>query len=235
MAKFYLVGGYVRDMLLGVKSKDMDYAVEAESFEAMREAILARGGEIFLESPEHFTIRAKVEGLGAADFVLTRKDGKYSDGRHPETVEIGTLHDDLARRDFTMNAIAQAEDGTIIDPFDGRKAIEHKIIRTVGDPYLRFSEDKLRILRAIRFAITKGFALDPHIVEYIKSFPSLSGVSLERIREELFKMFEADTMQTLTWLNEFHGLRREIFSPTFRGSRIWLKPTIKGDKEASRA
>lgn len=121
--KFYQVGGSVRDSFIGLKSKDIDYAVEAPSFDAMREAIKERGGEIFLETPQFLTIRANVPGMGACDYVLCRKDGEYVDGRRPETVTAGTILDDLARRDFTMNAIAIAEDGTILDPFDGRKDI----------------------------------------------------------------------------------------------------------------
>ena len=156
-AKFYEVGGAVRDEILNLPTNDLDYAVEAESYEAMREAVLERGGEIFLESPEYLTIRAKVPGIGPADFVLCRKDGAYSDGRHPDRVEPGTLLDDLARRDFTMNAMAvDIENGKLYDPHDGRKDMEAETIRCVGVAEERFEEDALRILRAIRFAITKG-------------------------------------------------------------------------------
>ena len=89
-AKFFQVGGCVRDRLMGVPCHDIDFSVEAESFEAMREAILERGGTIYLDTPEFFTIRAKEPGLGTVDFVLCRKEGAYSDGRHPDKVEMGT-------------------------------------------------------------------------------------------------------------------------------------------------
>src|SRR5687768_7510936 len=115
--QFFQVGGSVRDELLGKQSKDIDYAVEAPSYGAMREAIVERGGEIFQENEAFLTVRAKVPTLGACDYVLCRKDGTYDkDGRRPDFVEVGSLADDLARRDFTVNAMAKAEDGTLVDP-----------------------------------------------------------------------------------------------------------------------
>src|SRR5689334_19330699 len=98
--KLYKVGGYVRDQVLGLKSKDIDYAVEAESYDAMKNHLIEKGAKIYLEQPQYFTIRGKLNDEDA-DFVLCRKEGKYSDGRRPDTVEIGTIYDDLARRDFT--------------------------------------------------------------------------------------------------------------------------------------
>ena len=152
--KFYQVGGSVRDDLLGFPSKDIDYSVEAPSFEAMKSEIVNRGGEIFLEKPEYLTIRANVPNMGACDYVLCRKDGAYYDGRRPESVEIGTIRDDLARRDFTVNAMAINEDGELIDPHGGKVDLLHKTLRCVGNAHERFSEDYLRMLRAIRFCIT---------------------------------------------------------------------------------
>jgi tRNA nucleotidyltransferase (CCA-adding enzyme) len=94
--EYFKVGGFVRDAILGVKSKDIDYAVQAPSYEAMAADIVARGGKIFYEKPEYLTIRAKMNGEDA-DFVLCRKEGAYSDARHPDKVEPGTIDDDLAR------------------------------------------------------------------------------------------------------------------------------------------
>ena len=131
--KMYKVGGFVRDQILGVKSKDVDYAVEASSFYDMERCIFEMGGEIFLSTPQFFTIRAKLNGE-VADFVLCRKESQYSDGRHPDKVEVGTIYDDLARRDFTMNAIALCEDGTYIDPHNGIYDIVRCLIRWVGSP-----------------------------------------------------------------------------------------------------
>ncbi len=226
-ATFYQVGGSVRDALLGLKSKDIDYAVEAESYEAMRSAIVERGGEVFLETPQYFTIRAKVPVLGACDFVLCRKDGAYSDGRHPSTVEVGTILDDLARRDFTVNAMARTEDGELIDPHGGSQDLRDKVLSCVGNTEERFTEDGLRLLRALRFSITKGLMMDIQIRRCLKDFsffvPRLDGVSVERIREELHKCFAADTVTTLVFLDDYNQLRNYIFS----NFDIWLKPTLE--------
>lgn len=225
--KFYQVGGSVRDELLGLVAKDLDYAVEADSFDAMRAAILDRGGEIFLETPKFLTIRAKVDGFGACDFVLCRKDGTYSDGRHPEMVTVGSVYDDLARRDFTVNAIAKKEDGTLIDPFGGQEDLKKKRLICVGDPRERFTEDGLRILRALRFSITKELAMDESIEDLLNNedffIPRLKGVSIERIREELHKCFVYDSCATFTELIWFADLRRYLLGL----GTIWLKPTTE--------
>ena len=226
MVKMYLVGGFVRDRLMGVASKDMDFAVEAESFAEMHREIMRRGGKIYLETPEYLTIRAKVPEWGDADFVLCRKDGEYVDGRHPETVEIGTLHDDLARRDFTMNAIAMAEDGDYIDPFDGQKDIQEGVIRCVGSARERFQEDYLRMLRAIRFAITKDMLLSADISDCLEDeamVGKLLSVSVERIREELHRCFMFNTAATLWMLDEYRLIRDVIFKQT----DLRLKPTLE--------
>ena len=213
MINYYKVGGCVRDKILGFKSKDIDYAVEAETFEAMKADILSKGGIIFVEKPEYLTIRAKSQGE-AVDFVLCRKDGAYYDGRHPETVTPGTIDDDLARRDFTMNAIAERSDGSFYDPHGGIVDINKRLIKCVGEAEERFKEDSLRILRAIRFAITKGFKLDYDIISLIERWfivTELESVSSDRIREELNKCFAADTMETLKYLQAFPYIRQVIF------------------------
>lgn len=227
MATFYKVGGAVRDELLGLTAKDTDYAVEADSFDSLRAAILERGGEIFLETPQYFTIRAKVPTLGACDYVLCRRDGPYKDGRRPETVEVGTIYDDLARRDFTVNAMARTEEGDLIDPHNGLKHLMEKHLRCVGDAKTRFTEDGLRMLRAIRFEITKGLIMDDDIVRCLSKrdffTPRLVGVSSERIREELLKCFKHNTRETLLTLSEFESFSDYIFNYT----GIWLKPTTE--------
>lgn len=223
---YYKVGGFVRDQILGVPSKDVDYAVEAPSFAAMREDILLRGGTIFLEKPQFQTIRAKL-GREDADFVLCRKDGAYSDGRHPDSVEIGTIEDDLARRDFTMNAIALRSDGTYVDPFDGIIDAKNKVLKTVGSAHARFNEDPLRMLRAMRFIITRDFRMHITVEDALWEEPLLEklqvSVSKERIREELFKCFKADTLRTLCFLERHARLRNAVFA----SSGIWLEPTFK--------
>jgi tRNA nucleotidyltransferase (CCA-adding enzyme) len=219
--KMYKVGGCVRDAILKLPIHDIDYTVVCSSFDEMKQHILSLGGTIFLEKPEYLTIRAKI-GKEAADFVLARKDGSYYDGRHPDSVMVGSLEDDLRRRDLTMNAIAQDSDGSLIDPFFGIQDIDNKLIRCVGSTKERFEEDSLRMLRAIRFAITKGFRLDYEIVSYLMAHPSdILKVSEERIREELHKCFSHSTLDTLNMLERFYGIRDSIFSKC----NIWLKPT----------
>lgn len=222
--KFYKVGGCVRDAILGVQSKDIDFSVEAPSYAAMREEI-AKRGRIFKEDEPFFTIRAIIN-KEAADFVLCRKERDYSDGRRPDSVEIGTLDDDLARRDFTMNAIAQKDDGSYYDPHEGIRDIQLGLIRCVGVAADRFREDSLRMLRAIRFSITKQFSLDAEIrkcLENIELVNLLENVSVERIREELNKALKYDTLQTLNLLSAYPYIQHQIFHQ----KRLWLESTLK--------
>jgi tRNA nucleotidyltransferase/poly(A) polymerase len=228
MTRFFKVGGAVRDELMGVRPKDIDFAVECESFDKMREAILARGGKIFVETPKFFTIRAMMpEPFGAADFVLCRKDGEYKDGRRPESVSVGTIHDDLARRDFTINAMAiDCETGEVIDNRGmGRADIACKQIRCVGEPLARFNEDALRIFRAVRFAITKKFGIESETCLAMRRFNAkdFAGVSTERIREELLKCFAFDTFRTIDRIRDDFPELAWVMKE--RG--IWLKPTIE--------
>lgn len=219
--KIFKVGGCVRDELIGVKSKDIDYAVECGSFEEMREHI-ARIGTIFLEKPEYLTIRAMINGE-PADYVMCRKDGYYSDNRRPDSVEPGTILDDLSRRDFTINAIAiDTATGEYYDPFNGAADLKLGKIVCVRSSQ-RLEEDPLRILRAIRFAITKNLRLDTSIIGFIQ-YACLSNmlrtVSIERIREELQRCFAYDTVATLDYIASFN------LSFLFE-NQLWLKPTLE--------
>ena len=137
--KIYRIGGCVRDKILGLKPKDIDFAVEAKSYQQMKEFI-QENGKIYCEIPKYFTIRAKYNGTDA-DYTLCRKEKDYTNKRHPDKVMIGTLYDDISRRDFTCNAIAIAEDGHIIDYFNGMKDIENRILRCVGNTKERLMED----------------------------------------------------------------------------------------------
>ena len=225
MVKFYKVGGCVRDGILRRKCNDIDYSVEADSYDDMRQSIVALGGRIFLEKPEFFTIRAKVPNMGVCDYVLCRKDGNYADGRRPDSVEHGTILDDLARRDFTMNAMAMSEDGELIDPHCGRHDLKRRIIRCVGSAEKRFAEDSIRMLRAARFSITLSFSLDGEIEDRLKNYDAcqrLKFVSTERIREEWHKAFKFDTIRTLRLLAKFPLLADVCFQ-----QGIWLMPTMK--------
>lgn len=230
MIKAYQVGGFVRDSLLGVKSKDVDYAVEAPNYEAMVAWIKERG-KIFLESPEFWTVRAHIEGGQPADYVLCRKDGQYSDGRRPDSVEPGTLMDDLARRDFTVNAMALDEaTGQIIDPFGGQRDLETMTLKCVGNARDRFKEDALRMLRAIRFAITKNFALSKDIIFALSDFEMIEllnkNISSDRKRDELYKCFAHDTIGTIQMIEAYPvELSHAIFNS--KTGKIWLMPTSK--------
>ena len=140
-------------------------------------------------------------------------------------MEPGTLEDDLRRRDFTINAMAQNDEGEILDPFFGKVDLYDGIIRTVGDPYERFSEDRLRILRALRFSITLGFRIESRtnsaILDIAETVDPLRGVSEERIREELGKMFAVDSIAA------FRLLDLQMLTRACLGGNIWLKPTTE--------
>jgi tRNA nucleotidyltransferase/poly(A) polymerase len=227
MIKLYEVGGSIRDEFLGVPTKDRDYCVIAESYDAMKTYLLEQGAKIYLERPEFVAIRCRMPGLGDSDFVLGRKDGFYSDGRHPDSVEIVTdIREELARRDFTINAMARdVETGEIIDPFDGKLDLSRRLIKFVGNPLDRLMEDKLRAFRALRFSVTKRFNFSIATMTAIeKLIPSdFDSVSTERIREELFKMFRVNTKLAFTYLfSHYPNLGKLVLD---RG--IWFKPTTE--------
>ena len=238
---FYEVGGKIRDEILGLQSKDVDYvAVPSygllekyktahEMFVVLETFLLSEKFEIFLSTPDCFTIRAKFpkdhKYQGVADFVMARKEIGYVEGTRTPIVVPGTLRDDLERRDFTVNAMAKGENGEIIDLFDGMKDLEKMVLSTPLPTKQTFDDDPLRIIRAIRFAITKGFSLK-HIDYYINNYDyenKMGVVSSERIREELFKCFKHDTMDTLDTLNDYPRLKRYIFE----NKLMWLKPTME--------
>jgi tRNA nucleotidyltransferase/poly(A) polymerase len=221
--RHYLVGGAVRDELLGVRSKDLDYAVEAPSFDAMREWILGLGMEIFLDRPEFNVIRAR-RGKEVADYVLCRREGPYSDSRHPDWVESGTILDDLARRDFTVNAIAQdAETDEYVDPWNGRQDLKDGILRAVGDAEDRLSEDPLRAFRALRFSVTKAFTISANLDGALRRrYAGMDSVSTDRIRDEVGKMFRHDVKKSVNVLLDYS---RYLDIVVDRG--IWFKATTE--------
>ncbi len=239
---FYEVGGKVRDEILGLESKDIDYVAvpndkllqdfdTAESMFSMLETYLRdEKFEIFLVTPDCFTIRAKFPKdhrySGVADFVMARKEVGYVTGTRTPIVKPGTLYDDLERRDFTLNALAKDEDGTIIDYFNGLDHLKFKMLITPLDTNITMNDDPLRLLRALRFSITKGFRISNDIWNELNNFDydeKMSVVSTERIREELFKCFKHDTIETLKKLEEFKYLRDYIF----KNNLLWLKPTME--------
>lgn len=245
--EMYLVGGIVRDMLLGLKPKDHDFSVvmppnTLDPFAIMQLELDRRGVEIFVITPEFLTIRGRfsksdLEYPGiAADFVLARKDSAGSDGRRPDYVEPGTLMDDLSRRDFTVNAMAikgayELPDGSkvasgLIDPFGGQDDLKIRLLRFVGDPMTRIREDALRVMRALRFGVTKDFVLEPESADAICSREAaelLANISEERRADELSKMFRYDTEASLDCLASIPAeLRAAIFA-----GRVRLDSTLK--------
>ena len=204
------VGGCVRDDLLGIPTKDIDFVVITESFDTMRESLAAEGFSIWQERPEFGAIRAGVpnghplrDRTKDADFVLARRDGPTADGRRPMFVEPATLETDLARRDFTVNAMARDVDGTIIDPHGGQVDLEARRLRFVGDPMTRIREDGLRVVRGFRFMVTKGLTPDDATWEALTSREAadmLRGVATERRCEELERMFHFDTLHSMNLL-----------------------------------
>jgi tRNA nucleotidyltransferase/poly(A) polymerase len=217
--QFFEVGGCVRDSLLGIQSKDVDFSVvappgvfsdAASAFEALEAHLGQEGFKVFESRPEFLTIRAQVplgnplrDRTNVADFVLARKDGPSSDGRRPDFVLPGSLKDDIFRRDLTVNALARDIQGNLIDLVGGVSDLESGLIRFVGNPVERISEDGLRVMRVFRFHITKGFNVEEQTWEACESefgAEMLSKVSAERIREELNKMFRADTLRSLNLL-----------------------------------
>lgn len=166
-------------------------------FKALKNYLEEQKFEIFLVTPECYTIRAKFpEGYkyqGVADFVMARKEVGYVPGTRTPIVEPGNLYDDLSRRDFTVNALAKDPDtGEIIDYFGGMEDLKSKILRTPLDTYVTLDDDPLRILRGIRFSITKNFGFSNSLFDAIYNYDyesKMSVVSEERIREELVKCF----------------------------------------------
>lgn len=179
----YPVGGGVRDLLLGRVPQDWDVTTSArpEQILALFPGSVPTGGA-------HGTVTVPTPG-GPVEVTPFRAEGGYSDGRHPDAVSFGvSLEEDLARRDFTVNALALAPDGTVIDPFGGLADLDAGVLRCVGDPARRFGEDRLRMFRAIRFAAQLNFTLHPELVHALGELgPQPHHLPAERIRPEVEK------------------------------------------------
>lgn len=240
MEKFelYEVGGCVRDELLGIKSKDIDYSfvfkeidnnlTPEDYFIKMKNCLIEIGVTIYQERPDCFTIRGKLNNKDV-DFVMARKEIYSNPKSRIPIVEMGTLYDDQCRRDFTVNSIAKDFDGNIIDLFDGVKDLNDGILRTPTDAVTSLHADPLRILRAFRFKITKHLVFSDDLSNAICNFEveRLELVSTERVREELFKMFKHCTIRSL---NLFYWLRNnnyDLFKNIFDERGISLEPTLK--------
>lgn len=184
----YVVGGCVRDALLGRRAADWDITTNARPEQV--KALFSRTVDTGIQHGTVTVMRGK-EGFEVTTY---RIDGEYQDGRHPsEVIFTPSLLEDLKRRDFTINAMAYNEKEGLIDAFDGMGDLEKGRIRCVGDPRERFTEDGLRILRAVRFSAQLNFAIEESTLEAVKEFaPSLSRISAERIQTELVKLLASD-------------------------------------------
>ena len=185
----YAVGGCVRDSLLGLDPHDWDLCTSARP-----EQVMALFGEekCIPTGLQHGTVTVK-QGGRLYETTTFRTEGAYSDGRHPDAVcFVPDVREDLARRDFTINAMAYSAEEGLIDPFGGRDDLTAHLVRAVGEPEHRFEEDALRILRLYRFAARFGFAIDPATGAAARALgPHLDCVSAERIQEELLKLLAA--------------------------------------------
>lgn len=183
----FVVGGAVRDFIRNVPANDVDITTNATPNEVK---------EIFTHTIdvgiEHGTVLVVLDG--PIEVTTYRSESTYSDFRRPDEVTfVRSLKEDLQRRDFTINAMALTKEDELIDYFGGRRAIEEGIIQAVGNPQLRFSEDALRMLRAVRFSAQLNFSLDPDTFDAICSLHTLvAHVSIERVKVELEKMWLSD-------------------------------------------
>lgn len=192
----WCVGGCVRDSLLGRIPEDWDLAVSSLPPETK---------QVFSDYPtfdvgmRHGTISVLSEGH-TVELTTFRMDGVYSDARHPDSVQFSnSLEEDLSRRDFTVNAMAYRQNSGLRDPFDGLRDLETGLLRCVGIPAKRFSEDALRVLRCLRFSSTLGFAIEPETLQAAMDARGLlEDVSRERVRDELQKLLcGTDAAETL--------------------------------------
>jgi tRNA nucleotidyltransferase (CCA-adding enzyme) len=198
--QIYIVGGAVRDLLMGREVTDFDFTTDAKP-----EEILKLFPDGFYDNKfgtvgvpigiyESREPRASTDPHNIFEITTMRKEGLYKDHRHP--IEVGwtnKIDEDLARRDFTINAIALSADGKFIDPYDGQKDIKNKLIRAVGDPTQRFQEDALRLMRAIRISTQLDFEIEEKTLKAIEENAKLiEEIAPDRIREELFKILGSE-------------------------------------------
>ena len=207
----YLVGGCVRDLLLGREPKDYDVATNATPQEVMRifpetYAVGVQFGVVLVPAPGS-------AGAHALEVATFRSDIGYSDGRHPDEVRFSRdPQEDVARRDFTINGmLLDPVSGEVLDFVGGRKDLEAGMIRTIGDPEQRFAEDKLRMLRAVRFAARFEYTIDPAtFVAMQKLAQQIDVVSLERVRDELTRMLTEGHGRRAFLLLDESGLLKQV-------------------------
>jgi poly(A) polymerase len=220
----YFVGGCVRDLLLGRDPADFDVSTDATPQQVMRifpqtYAVGAQFGVVLiplkaLGMGADSAAESNSEHPKAIEVATFRKDGAYSDGRHPDAVRYTTdPREDVKRRDFTIN-------GLMLDPLDGERVLDYvggqadiarRVVRTIGDPLERFREDKLRMMRAVRFAARFEYDIDPETMAAIRAFaPEIRHVSRERQRDELTKMLTEGHARRAFELLDESGLLHEV-------------------------
>ena len=205
----YAVGGCVRDTLLNKEPDDWDITTSATPEQA--KALFPRTIDTGIQ---HGTITVLM-GKETYEVTTYRIDGEYEDSRHPkEVIFTSNLLEDLKRRDFTINAMAYNDRSGIVDAFDGMQDLENKIIRCVGNPTERFTEDALRMMRAVRFSGQLGYEIEPATAEAIKELaPTLSKISAERVCTELVKLMVSDHPEYFRKAYEL-GMTK-VFMPEF--------------------
>ncbi len=213
----FIVGGCVRDFLREADPEDWDIATNAKPEEIQKVFPDSFYANNFLT----VTVKTKSKKPELREIEITtyRLEAKYSDKRHPDEIRFAkTIKEDLGRRDFTINAIAMGLKSQIIDPSDGQKDLRNKIIRTVGNPEERFSEDALRMMRAVRFATTLGFQIEENTAKAIKKNSILlKEISQERIRDEFLKIIMVDNAADGVELLRELGLLKYIMSELEEG------------------
>lgn len=205
----FVVGGCVRDYLMGNAPHDFDITTSALPNETKRVFADCR---VIDTGIKHGTVTVLYKGY-STEITTYRTDGEYSDGRHPDSVTFSrNVEDDLSRRDFTMNGIAYNPKLGYIDPFGGRDDIKAGIVRCIGEPALRFSEDALRILRALRFSTVLGFPIEERTANAIHSLKkNLRKVSVERIFSELKRLLCGKDVKRV--MLDFSDIFAEIIPP----------------------
>ena len=202
----YIIGGFVRDYLLDLDSNDIDVTTNATPKE-----IIDIFKSDFKPKIDYGSVKLIYRGI-RFEITTYRREIGSSDNRHPDSIEyIDSLEEDLKRRDFTINTICLDKDGNIVDLLGARKDLDNKLIKCIGDPLIRFRDDSLRILRAIRFAAALDFELDKDIINSIdESKKYLYSLSYNRKREELDKMFTCkNASKAIKMLLDF-GLDKEL-------------------------
>lgn len=240
----YIVGGCVRDTLLGLEPNDWDICTSAHPDQVVETFY---SDEVLLTGIKHGTVTVVLDRVGY-EITTFRNDGKYSDGRHPDYVSYSnSITEDLKRRDFTINSIAYNQKTGFIDLFGGIEDIKNKVVRCVGNPYDRFNEDFLRMLRAVRFSIKYGMTIDEKTEAAIwENKEKIKNVSFERIQNETIKalslgysyllgslikvvvpIVENDTLMNLGILNVLGGGLYSKLSALFNFDKKIQSSTLK--------